>query len=466
MLLKQGKPSGLITKCLFSLRGGSTLTYIKTEFTEASLFDSIVNQLTSNGWTLIKRLKKAAYPNGYVFGFFMDEYTILDFSIAEHVILENALGYKFGMARVWKNKSIVLKDLPTDLRLAMLGSTQTTKTILDVYNFIISKFNPDEISIADIYFYMLNDFEDIQQSCYISANTNNTLNDSLDLENLYGEPVYSNGVGKWDNKGAKPQNMQSPVVQVKLRNTSTGNWWPDSKVRVEGLVSDETVFLLLQCDNAAAYEGAEVPVVPIYFGQIEPLSPTDTVEPVLWAGSAPTSKTYDYSDPTKKFITNPILPFGKSYPKNPGNGIDNIIVRRTKYGAYYQSFYLAWQTGPEGMPPDRKTADGKQFPSAWKNEQNDEYSFRFNPSSYTKRIHVSRAYVLHPEEGVKGYLRDTIMLSPIGLVNGDRLRLKKAACPNVYEIYRYQVIDAVCPMTKRPATPYRPAALGILEKEE
>jgi hypothetical protein len=441
------------------------LPYIKTEFTEESLFDSIINQLTLNGWTLVKRFKKVAFQPGYMAAMnFLDD-TVLDFSIAEHVIVENALGYKFGIARVWKNTNVVLKDLPTDLRAVITGST-TTKTISDVYNFFVNYFKSSEVSIVDIYLYMLKDFIDIPVSHYISANASNTLQDSLDVENLSGRPVRKDSYTEWENTYAQTQNMQSPIVQVKLRNSLVGNWWPDSKVRVEGLISDETVFLLLQCDNAAAYEGAEVPVIPIYFGQVEPLSESDTMEPVLWAGTTPTSKTYDYSDPTKKFVTNPMLPFGKSYPKNPGNGIDNVLVRRTKYGAYYQAFYLAWQTGPEGMPPDRRSNDGKQFPSAWKNEQNDEYSFRFNPSSYTKRIHVSRAYVIHPEEGVKGYLRNMVVLSPIGLINGDRLRLRKAACPNVYEIYRYQTIDAICPMTKRPATPYRPAALGILEKEE
>jgi hypothetical protein len=443
------------------------LPYIKTELTEINLFDGIISLITANGWTLVERFKKAAYSSMYCgnsYSYQPD--TIVDFAVAEHIIFENALGNKFGMARVWKNQTLKMQDLPADIRSAMSAFNQSSKTIADVHDFIINLFDPDEISIADIYFYMLKDFTGVQQP-YISANTSNTVNDSLDIENLSGEPININGYGKWDNKYTQPQNMQSPIVQVKLRsNALNGNWWPDSKVRVEGLVSDETVFLLIQCDNAAAYEGAEVPVVPVYFGQIEPLSPTDTMEPALWAGSAPTSKTYDYSNPNQKFVTNPIFPFGKTYPKNPGNGIDDIIVRRTKYGAYYQAYYLAWQTGPEAMPPNRQTSDGKQYPSAWKNQQNDEYAFRFNPSSYTKRIHVSRAYVIHPEEGVKGFLRDTVMLSPIGLINGDRMRLKKAACPNVYEIYKYHVVDAVSPMTKRPATAYRPAALGIFEKEE
>ncbi|ANB66133.1 putative major virion structural protein (plasmid) [Anoxybacillus sp. B7M1] len=441
------------------------MPYVKTEFTEAGLFDSFISLVTTNGWTLKNRFKKVSYSPQFLQNSAFTPGQLVDFAIAEHVIFENALGNKFGMARVWKNSKLIFQNLDPQIRNAMSASITSSKTIQDVYDYLAAFFNVNEISIADMYFYMINDFSPLSKP-YISSNQSDTTKDCLDVENLSGKPVGSGANVGWENTDYYPQNMQSPIVQVKLRNALNGNWWPDSKVRVEGLASDETVFLLVQCDNAAAYEGAEVPVVPIYFGQIEPLSDSDTMEPALWAGSAPTSKTYDYSDPTKKFITNPILPFGKTYPKNPGNGIDNIIVRRTKYGAYYQSFYLSWQTGPEAMPPDRQTTDGKRFPSAWKNEQNEEYSFRFNPSSYTKRIHVSRAYVLHPEEGVKGYLRDTVLLSPIGLINGDRLRLKKAACPNVYEIYRYQLVDAVCPATKRPATPYRPAAFGILQGEE
>ncbi|ONG75125.1 hypothetical protein BKK42_29620 [Bacillus cereus] len=57
-----------------------------------------------------------------------------------------------------------------------------------------------------------------------------------------------------------------------------------------------------------------------------------------------------------------------------------------------------------------------------------------------------------------------ILLSPLGLLNGDRLKVRQNTCPDTHDIYRFFNVDAIAPITKRPATAYRPAGFGIFEK--
>jgi PKD repeat protein len=50
-------------------------------------------------------------------------------------------------------------------------------------------------------------------------------------------------------------------------------------------------------------------------------------------------------------------------------------------------------------------------------------------------------------------------------MNGDELKAVRDYCDdeNRYEVYSYYLVEGISPLTKRPATPYRPAALGILK---
>lgn len=89
------------------------------------------------------------------------------------------------------------------------------------------------------------------------------------------------------------------------------------------------------------------------------------------------------------------------------------------------------------MPPDRKGVNGGQYPLAWQSHDNDEYKYQFNPSVYSGRVHTSRAYVVHPDEGVRGFLPHMVLLSPLGLLNGDKLKVRKNTCPDTFDIYRF-----------------------------
>lgn len=456
------------------------MPYVKTSFTESTFLDDLQSLLTTNGWTLVKRFKKVGFPFQTIFyatspsG--LDQNLIsFNVNIADHILVKNTNDEIFGIARISK-KEPTFGQIPAKFKNLKVPDPVklTSDEVLrkEFHEWLVGLYDSQMVDTSEIYFYMLKDaptFTDGQTLVYPDESTRAV----LDVEHMNYTPFkLTQGTGyQFEDTDKQLLLMQSPVMKVKTREIGTlsngwlTNWWPDSKIRVEGLVSSETVSLIIQTDNTAAYDDNNVPTIPIYMGQLVAEDPDDENEAVLFGGSAVSNAKYDYHNPTQKFVTSPLLPLEKAYPKNPGNGIDNLIVKRARYGAYYQAYYLSFQTAPEAMPPDRLSTDGKGYASAWKNERNDEYLFKFNPSAYSKKTHVSRAYVIHPEEGVRGFLRDMIMTSSVGLINGDRLKLKKDACPDLFEIYKYNVVDAVSPLTKRPAIAFAPAGFGIFEKE-
>ncbi len=461
------------------------MSYVKTIFTEAGFLTDMESLLVTNGWTSEEKFQKLGYdfnkmfytPSG--FGSADPGEATFTISIADHIILSNGSGELFGIARINKltKKN---RDLPTTFletskhpKSDALATDATLRNTL--HEWMLEQNDSQMTDTSEIYFYMMKDKPTITEG-KINVYPDSNPRGVIDVENLDFTPFKIAASGPsgasytFESKTPELTLMQSPMMKVKTRETGTltngwlTNWWADSKIRVEGLVSEETVSIIIQSDNTAAYDDNNVPTIPIYMGQLIPEDPADSNESVLFGGTAIAQADYDYRSLTP-YMPTPLLPLQKAYPKSPGNGIDNLIVKRARYGAFYQAYYLSFQTASDTMPPDRKSTDGKSYASAWKNQANDEYSFRFNPSSYSGKVHVSRAYVIHPEEGVRGHLKDMLMASSIGLINSDRLKLKREACPDVFDLYKYFVVDAVSPMTKRPAIPYSPAGFAIYEKE-
>lgn len=175
------------------------------------------------------------------------------------------------------------------------------------------------------------------------------------------------------------------------------------------------------------------------------------------------SGKFDYDDVDIKQEI--LLPVMKEYPNYPSNGIDSIMVKRNKYGARYQAHYLSWNVPSNSIPPLREDVDGHKHPRAWKDYRNDQYKFQFSPSKYSGKAHSSRALLVHPEDGTFGTLRNVILTSPLTIMNGDELKAVRDYCDdeNKYEIYSYYLVEGISPLTKRPATAFRPAAIGILK---
>ena len=179
------------------------------------------------------------------------------------------------------------------------------------------------------------------------------------------------------------------------------------------------------------------------------------------------SARFDYDDPDEKRPHEVLMPILKDYPTHPSNGIDSVMVKRTKYGARYQSYYFVWAVPPNTMPPLRENSDGAKHPRAWNNYMSKAYKYQFNPSRYSDQVHSARALLMHPEDGTHGTLRNVILLSPLTIMNGDELEAVDENCTDEevhkHRTYAYYLTEGISPLTKRTATSYRPAGIGILK---
>ncbi|NGQ95322.1 hypothetical protein G3578_09160 [Brevibacillus sp. SYP-B805] len=190
----------------------------------------------------------------------------------------------------------------------------------------------------------------------------------------------------------------------------------------------------------------------------------------LFAGYAPDKGSFDFDNPSRTRFRETIFPIFKKksgssvsgYPAFPSNGVDTVQVKRTKFGAYYQEYFVSWNTPSNLIPPERESAEsGDKHPRAWNQFNSDAYRYKFNASSYDDRVHVSKAYLVHPEDGVHGTLRNVILCNPLSILNGDELEIEEVLCSNDKWRYYFCLIEGASPLTKRPGTPYRPAGVGV-----
>ncbi len=210
---------------------------------------------------------------------------------------------------------------------------------------------------------------------------------------------------------------------------------------------------------------------------VDTASTTDKAPSAIFSGTALTrdrataeaalaaSGRFDYDDVDLKQPL--LLPMLKEYQGSPSNGIDSVMVNRNKYGARYQAHYLSWALAPNDMPPLREDSKGHKHPRAWNNYLTDVYKFKFNTSRYSEKTHSSRATLIHPEDGKFGTLRNVILVSPLTIMNGDELEVVKDHCApdeDKFSIYSYMLVEGISPLTKRPATAFRPAGLGIIKE--
>ncbi|EJQ89455.1 hypothetical protein ACQVWH_19330 [Bacillus toyonensis] len=447
------------------------MAYVEKMYTEGEFQDEIVKLVIANGWKKVKSFFRAVYPDLDVKS---EDDSKFEFGMSKHMLVKNNSGSIYGIAQIskWSLKKSEIKYNFTNEEGKKAFAEDGKKRLESgrdrscFYVYMIEK----EPSVVDegilVLPYESNKFEKILLDVEL---TKITVTTKVSPSGSGTYKVYS-----YDE--AETQVMMSPWVKVTLRNTNIQgvdaqtNWWPDSLVRINGQVDESRVVLLIQADNTPAFENNVVPVTPLYMGQLESYANDDTLGDALWAGTAfdtgneAASHKFDFNDTKPYRNVENYMPVMKSYPRSPGNGIDNVIIKRSRLGARYQAHFIAWNVAPNAMPPDRVGKDGGQYSLAWQSQDNDEYKYQFNPSVYSNKVHTSRAYIVHPDEGVRGYLPYMILLSPLGLLNGDRLKVRKNTCPDSHDIYKFFNVDAISPITKRPSTAYRPAGLGIFEK--
>lgn len=443
------------------------MPYIDTTIKEGTLVSDLKDLITSNGWTVEKTFRKISYPNNIISPTFAPiDTTLISLSVAEHTIFKSAQNAYYGIAKVYNFKKMY-KDLTPNPRTDEEGFKSWLK---DQY----VNFGKECI----LYFYMLEKLPDVEDGGFFGCAVDvDVERGAIDIE-ARGSEYISNGAGSYvfTYTDYDDDVYQSPFMKCSLRNANlvqtdvATNWWPDSLVTVRGFIDDSTVFIIVQADPTPAFENNVVPVVPIYWGKFESFKEGDIWNDALWGGTAfdtgdeNGSHSFDFKSTTPYRDSSKFMPVQKTYPNYPGNGIDNIIVKRAQLGARYQAYYLSWNTAPQNMPPDRVGVDGGQYPLSWMTQANDEYKYKFNPSIYSQKVHTSRAYLIHPDEGVRGYLPRMVVLSPLGLLDGDKLKVRTATCPDQFDIYRFFLTSAISPVTKRPGTAYTPAGIGIYEQ--
>lgn len=432
---------------------------------EGTLQDDFCNMLIKNGWRKVLDFKKVVPITYYVNG-----RTSGKTCVARHTIMRNARGDLLGIAiaAMWDD------DTSKAPAFSWQNHTQAEKDVFTTY--LASQYDTRK-SNTSIYFYMLEKLPNIQNNSNLLVTWRGTDDDllrmALDIEvtDVTLNTLYNDGIVKI----ADPLVMQSPIVESTIRakfldNSQNypyqeTNWWADSEVSLRGRIDSNNIFVVLQADNTTMWDYNVVPIIPLYFGDIVPIDEGDPAI-ALFAGTVPTGNDkdtvskFDFSSTVP--VGKKILPILKKYPNNPGNGIDSVLVNRTRLGARYQGYSLSWNTAPNEIPPGRKSDDGlKQYPRSW-NKIN---KYKFNPSRYSGTVQTSYICLVHPEEGERGYLKGAIGFNPVNL-NSSELRIRKEDISGrVYDVYQCMPLSAVSPLTKRPSTHFYSVGVGIYKGE-
>lgn len=450
------------------------MTFIQTNVKEGAFITQFMKLVKDNGtWTIGEKFFKVGMPVSQLAnpGGSLNPETKIKFAIAQHQQATNAANATFGLARIL-NFELEYKDLPQIFKtkadyldagkrktmiehvLTFWPKDEDASVKLDnskFYTYMCEKPTPIPTDFLESYGSTNKDILDVEMATY-----------KLRLDTASGTTLIVDyeDTTLTDND---PTIFQSATAEVKMRSANeTGwatNWWPDSDVTVNGWIDNEVVCVVLQCDASAAPDDVLVPTIPLYWGAVDSLDKKSDGkrDHAFFAGTVP---TFDFSDVTQ-VIADPVLPVTKKYPKYPGNAIDDVIVMRTAQGSYHQNHFVKAFNPPDKMPPDR-SHDGKQFPSAWKQEESDEYTYPAT-SAYTNKTDISPAFIVHPEERDRGELKKIMLAPGVGIRKHSHFKVAKGTCPETYDYYKCYDIDAISPITKRPSTQYRPMMLAIYE---
>lgn len=465
------------------------MPYIDTTVTEGNLLNDLLALFGTQGWTKERYFKRTAFNAGMINPVkppqAKDTYAV---TIAEHMILNHpSSDLMYGFA-VIGDLNLTYGAIPTSSR---PKASKITSTDTEIENY---RSNDGFAAFAEwatnkwppfkqkhtLYVYMIekvhDEFIENQDSCIAWAGDLKQAALDLDvIETGYRVVQGSEKLQVYELKDSK----RSPVAEMSFRipvldtsnsefgidaATSLSNWHPDSKIDVRGLLDNEKAMLILEADASASYENNAVPTIPLYIGKFDSLDPVkDKYNFCLMAGSAfPTnSPTLDYDSPTPmKQVIQPLL---QTYPSNPSNGVDNVMVYRNRKGAYYQRHVLFVETAPNLMDPAR-THNGKDYVKAWQQAESPVSKYQFNPSQYDDKVKTSYAYLSHSEDGLRGKLKDVVVANPISIIDYTTLKHRESTCPTVYSEYTAFNTGAVSPLSKIPGTPFHSLAIGILTK--
>lgn len=231
--------------------------------------------------------------------------------------------------------------------------------------------------------------------------------------------------------------LPSPPTVVSLLNGDRLNrmWYPESEIYVWGSVDQDKVALFFRLDPTPDWT---IPYYsPLYIGMLEPLDGDSTVGKHVLIGGGDSAKA----------VTPSSISVGgvqiASYGPNTANGNTHILLQKSKGGARCQKHYLAFITHDAG-------ADSPEG--------------RFNPSRYSGKYHLSYVYVVHPENGFVGKLKDCLAVHPKSIVQLDELEVEvdPGGTTPVTEMYRYTLpTSPSTPFRTSVTTPFNPIGLAI-----
>lgn len=444
---------------------------------EGNLQHGFVEMLVKHGWTKVLEFKRVVTSPHFVTEHDKTARHDDKFIVANHIIVRNARGDLLGVAVVASFSEYTDHAGGFPHYNKFTSSEEEKQAFLE---YMAVEFEKRKVSTT-LYYYMVDKLPNIEDGSSLlmpwgtEAEDDKRLQMALDVE-VTEIDFKSTNAGSEYVKVANISVMQSPIVESALRATflediedypyMDTNWWADSEVNIKGHLDSNNIFIVIQTDNAPMWEDNVVPIVPLYFGDIVAMDEGDPAI-AMFAGSVPKGATskevaeFNFDDTTVEGGRR-IMPVLKKYPSNPSNGIDSVMVNKTKLGARYQSYYLSWNTAPQEMPPNRENDAGtKQYPRAWESMNN----YQFNPSRYSGKVQTSRVYIIHPEEGVRGYLKRAVGLNAAN-INASELRIRKEDCPEkVFDVYQCVPVSGVSPLTKRPSTHFRPMGLGLFKGE-
>ncbi|MEM5623006.1 hypothetical protein AAHB56_24060 [Bacillus thuringiensis] len=355
--------------------------------------------MTENGWKKVKTFYKYIHKEKEQ-GSKNNITKLYKYWCAKHVVLQNADGGMYGIVQTWawENKTKLDIDLSTD----------KGKTELQSY----LENNPGYKDRSCMYLYMIEQLPNYKDNSLITMGAQDGYETKSIMDVELAEVTEIKNENRNPNTGEiyytysyeysdSPQLMMSPWVKCTFRNPRLQNvnvdtnWWPDSLVRITGQVDKDRAVLLIQADRTPAFENNVVPVIPVYMGRLESYAADDTIADALWAGSAydegdeSSSHTFDFENPKPFRDVSKYMPRTKTYPKSPGNGIDNVIIKRSRFGARYQAHYIAWNVPSNMMPPDRK---GKTVDNT---RQHGKVMTMMNININLTHLYIVVEYILH-----------------------------------------------------------------------
>lgn len=459
------------------------MPYVKGALEEGMLFDDFKDFLEKHGWEEVDRFKKVVFDSTWLSPTFSrQEHSRFVVHVSEHIIFKAPFGMYYGLARhgSFSKNYLEIKDF---VPAAM--SEDFTK----LKKWALEQFDQYR-RYSTLFTYMAEKNVEIADDLCIGWQESDLKRAALDIEVHETKMVkvqssYMNKV-----KTSRPDIRQSPIVEMRMRTEDIetrdskyqlgqevtesgilydGNHWPDSLIRYNGWIDENGFLLRMHSDTSTSYEKNQVPFFPLYWGEFVPECEDDEGTAALFGGTAlkNTNANFDYNS-TKRMMEQTdrsLTPLLKTYRDHPGNGIDSIIVHKTSGGGRYQAHYFSVDSNPNMMPPERKW-DGRSYERAFSRYKTEPFLHLHEPSRANKKVNASLPDIIHLEEGKRGHLQKSIAVATFSLIQNDKLRVRTQTCPDKYDIYRVQVFDAVCPLTKRPGVAYRPVRLGIFEKEE